>query len=78
MGTVGAVSKLDVLYEPDALFVGLLLFAPKTCPTCATDLPANTDYFSPSRKRADGLASECRRCCSRRSVARYLARRAAA
>ncbi len=70
------VSKLDVLYEPDAVAIGLMLYEAKRCPRCGLRLPCNVDYYGPNRARRTGMQSECRRCCSQRSVERFLAKRA--
>jgi len=73
---VAAVSRLDVLYEPDCIDIGLTLFTSKRCPRCGLKLPRNIDYFGPDAARRTGMQSECRRCRSRRSVERFLAKAA--
>lgn len=52
----------SILYEPDAIMVGLLLFPPRVCSACGEKLPANTDYFTPDAHASGGLLRYCRRC----------------
>jgi len=60
--TRGAPLRDDsCLYEPEAIRVGLILFAPKTCSACGAVLPANIDYYTPDC-RCGGLLAECRMC----------------
>ena len=60
--TSGAPRRDDsILYTPEAIRVGFILFAPKTCSACGAVLPANIDYYTPDC-RCGGLLAECRRC----------------
>lgn len=52
----------SILYTPDALLVGLLLFPPRACGSCRETLPRNTDYFAPDAQVPDGMRTTCRRC----------------
>jgi hypothetical protein len=48
-----------IIYEPEAIRIGVLLFGTRICTLCELPLPANGDYFAPSM---GGLKSACRRC----------------
>lgn len=55
----------SILYEPDAIMVGLLLFPPHVCGgPCGMALPRCRDYFTPDAHThaADGMRRTCRRC----------------
>ena len=56
--------RLDdsILYEPDAIMVGLLLFPPRACGACGDTLPRCRDYFAPDAHTSDGMRTTCRRC----------------
>lgn len=62
--TRGGRPRLDdsILYEPDAIMVGLLLFPPRVCSACGMKLPRCRDYFGPSDHSPDGMRTVCRRC----------------
>jgi RNase P subunit RPR2 len=47
------------------------LFGRKVCPKCDTPLPANTDFFAPSKLQPDGLYWECRDCKNQRARENY-------
>jgi len=52
----------DIIWDAEALRVGLILFRPRTCTTCGMTFPANTDYFAPNKQNLSGLTHNCRRC----------------
>lgn len=61
----GGRPRLDdsIIYEPDAVMVGLLLFPPRVCGgPCGMTLPRCRDYFQPDAHALDGMRSTCRRC----------------
>ena len=64
-----------IIYTDEAVYVGLILFPPRTCSGCHAVLPANTDYFARNKQAADdsGLSYNCRRC--RREIQRVVDRR---
>ena len=47
------------------------LFGEKVCPSCDVPLPANTDFFAPSKQHSGGLYFECRDCRNRRDRESY-------
>ena len=47
------------------------LFGEKVCASCDVQLPANTDFFAPSKQRPDGLYRECRDCKNGRARESY-------
>ena len=53
--------RLDdsIIYDPEAIRIGVLLFGTRICTLCELPLPACGDYFTPSM---GGLKSACRRC----------------
>lgn len=56
-----------IIYRPNAVRVGVLLFGERKCATCGRFLPANTDYYAPEKRTihqdgAQGCQSECRQC----------------
>lgn len=57
-----------IIYEPEAIRIGVLLFGTRICCSCAAVLPACTDYYAPDTTVPSGLTTNCRRC--RRSVSR--------
>ena len=71
-----AAATDQFLYEPDAVFVGLLLFGPRVCTACGAELPACRDYFTPDQMCEDGLKTSCRRCRRERDRRNYHARKA--
>ena len=75
-------AKDDIIYEPDAIAVGLLLFPGRACSECGRELPENADYFTPNniRRRSDGVffksvCWQCRRAIERRRHAAKVAAR---
>jgi hypothetical protein len=57
-------NRLDdsILYEPDAVDVGILLFGRRACSRCGLELAACTDYYQPDARAPDGMRTTCRRC----------------
>lgn len=47
------------------------LFGEKVCASCDVPLPANTDFFAPSKRHSRGLYWECRACKNLRSRESY-------
>jgi hypothetical protein len=53
----------DIIWDAEAVNVGLIIFPGYVCPSCGERLPRNRDYFAPCYDRTrDGLRSSCRRC----------------
>ena len=52
-------------------FTDFILFPAKTCATCGTLLPANTDFFARDKTQPNGLKVECRACNCARGRRRY-------
>ena len=63
----------DIIYDPEAVRIGLLLYPPKVCSSCGMRLPANGDYFRWDKSNGS-FKSACRRCTRLRDRA-YNARR---
>jgi hypothetical protein len=51
-----------IIYEAEAVRIGVLLFGARTCSGCGCLLPANSDYYVRDVHRPGGLTSDCRRC----------------
>ena len=64
------------IYEPDAVFVGVLLFGERVCSTCGDPLPANLDYFQSNKGHGGPLTYNCRRCRRKVTTAYNRKRRA--